>query len=59
MFMKATLRAAINLGNHHDVNLRNGQNSFWRTTGQLVGNIEKFISGQRETTGINLIDSQD
>ena len=36
-----------------------GQNSFWRTTGQLVGDIEKFISGQRETTGKNLIDSQD
>ena len=51
----ATLRAAI----HHDVNLRNVQNSSWGTTGQLSGNTEKLISGQTETTGINLIDSQD
>ena len=51
--MNDTPKAAIHLGNDHDVNLRNGQNSSWRTTGQLFG------SGQTETTGINLIDSQD
>ena len=51
IFMNATLRTAIHLGNDHDVNLR--------TTGQLFGDREKLISGQTETTGINLIDSKD
>ena len=50
--MNATPRAAIHLGNDHDVNLRNVQNFSWRTTGQLFGDIEKLISGQT-------IDSQD
>ena len=47
--MNAILRAGIHLGNDHDVNLRNVQNSSWRTTGQLFGNREKLISGQTET----------
>ena len=59
IFMNATLRAAIHLGNDHYVNLRNVQNSSWRIAGQLFGDIEKLISGQTETSGINLIDSQD
>ena len=46
VFMNATLKAVIHLGNDHDVNLRNGQNSSWRTTGQLFGDLEKLISGQ-------------
>ena len=58
IFMNATVRAAIHLGNDHHVNLRNVLNSSWRTTGQLFGNTEKLISGQTETTGINLSDSQ-
>ena len=57
IFMNATLRAGILLGN--DVNLRNVQNSSWTTTGQIFGDMEKLISGQTETTGINLIDSKD
>ena len=57
--MNATLRAAIHLGDDHDVNLRNVQILFWRTTGQLFGNIEKLSSGQTDTTGINLINSKD
>ena len=52
-------RAAIHLGNDYYVNLRNIQSSPWRTTGQLFGDIEKLISGQTETSGINLIDSQE
>ena len=58
IFMNATLRAPIHLGNDYHVNLRNVQNSSRRTTGQLLGKIEKLISGQTETTGINLSDSQ-
>ena len=59
IFMNATLRAATHLGNDHDVNLRNVKNSSWRSTGELFGYIEKFISGQTETASINLIDSKD
>ena len=59
MFMNATLRAAIHFGNDHDVNLRHAQNSSWRTTGQLFGDIEKLTSGSTETPGINLIDFKD
>ena len=51
-------RSAIHLGNDYYVNLRNVQNSLWRTTGQLYEDIEKLISGQTEASGINLIDSQ-
>ena len=58
-FMNATLKAAIHLGNDHDVNLRTVKNYSWRSTGQLFGEIEKLISGQTETTGISLIDSKD
>ena len=48
IFMNVT----IHLGNDHDVNLRHGKNSSWRSTGQLFGDVEKLISGQAETTGI-------
>ena len=41
------------------MNVRNVQNSSWRTTGQLFRETEKLISSQTETTGINLIDTQD
>ena len=53
----AALKAAIHFGNDHDVNLRKVQNSSWRPTGQLFGDIEKLLSGQTETTGINLVNS--
>ena len=49
--MNATLKAAIHLGNGHDVNLRNVKNYSWRSTGQLFGEVERLISGQTETTG--------
>ena len=59
VFTNATLKAAVHLGNDRDVNLRHVKNSFWRSTGQLFGEIEKLISGQTETAGIRLIDSED
>ena len=58
-FMNATLKAAIHLGNDHDVNSRHVKNSSWRSTGQLFGETEKLISCQTETTGFSLIDSED
>ena len=39
IFMNATLRAAIHLGNDHDVNVRTVQNSSGRTAGQLFGDV--------------------
>ena len=59
VFMNATLKAAVHLGNDRDVNLRHVKNSFWSSGGQLFGETEKLISGQTETTGISLIDSED
>ena len=35
VLMNATLKAAIQLRNNHDVNLRYAKNYFWRSTGQL------------------------
>ena len=46
--MNATLKAAVHLGNDHDVNLRHVKNSSWRSTGQLFGETEKLISGQTD-----------
>ena len=59
VFMNATLKAPVHLGNDHDVNWGNGINSFWRSTGKHFGETEKLISGQTETTVTNLIDPQD
>ena len=57
--MNATLKAAVHLGNDHGVSLKNVNNSFWRSTGQLFGETEKLISGPTETAGRSLIDTQD
>ena len=59
LFMNATLEAAVHLGNDHDVNLRKVKSSFWRSTGQLFRETEKLFSGQTETTGFSLIDSEE
>ena len=59
VLMNATLKAAIHLGNDHDVNLRHVKNSFRRSTGPLFRETEKLISGQTETTGKSVIDSKD
>ena len=48
IFMNSTL----------DANLRNVKNSYWRSAGQFFRK-QRLISGQTETTGISLIDSQD
>ena len=58
MFMNTTLRAAVHLGKDYDMNLRFVQNYLWKTTGQLLRETEKLISGQTETTGISLISFQ-
>ena len=57
--MNATVKAAVHLGNDHDVNLRYVKNSLWSSAGQLFGETEKLISGHAETTGFSLINSED
>ena len=37
ILLNAILRAAFHLGNDHDVNLRNGKNTSWKSTGELFG----------------------
>ena len=59
MFMNTTLRAAVHLGKDYDMNLRSVNNYLWKTTGQLVRETQKLISGQTETTGMGLINFQD
>ena len=59
IFMSATLKAAVHLGNDHDVTLRHVKNSFWSSAGLLLGETEKLISGQTETTGISLTNSEE
>ena len=40
IFMNSFLKAAVHIGNDHDVNLRQVKNSFWRSTGQLCCAVE-------------------
>ena len=48
----------VHLGKDFDTNLRSVQNYHWKK-GQLFSKTEKLISGQTETTGISLINSED
>ena len=57
--MNITLPAAVHLGKDYDTNLRFVKNYLWKTTGQLLRETEKLISGQTETTGISVINFQD
>ena len=56
--MNATLKAAVHLGNDHNVNLRHVKKIFGDLQDNFSGR-EKLISGQTETTGISLINFQD
>ena len=43
----------------YDTNLRFVKKNLWKTTGQLFRLDEKLVSGQREATGVSLINLQD
>ena len=55
IFLNATLRAAVHLGQDCDMNLRFVKNHIWKTAGQLFRETEKLVSGQTETTGTSMI----
>ena len=55
IFLNATLRAAVHLGQDYEANLRYVKNHLWNSVGQLFNGTEKLISGQTEITGLNTI----
>ena len=50
IFLNATLRAAVHLGQDYEVNLRYVKNHHWNSVGQLFNENEKLIGEQREIT---------
>ena len=59
IFMTATLRAAIHLGQDYEANLPYVKSNQWNSVGQLFREIGKLISDQNEITGIRTIEFQD
>ena len=59
IFLNATLRAAVHLGQDHEANLRYVKNHFWNSAKQLFRETGKLISGQTEIAGVNTIDFKD
>ena len=59
IFMNATLRAAVHLGQDYEMNLRYVKNNLWNSVGQLFRETGKLISDLNEITGFRTIDSQD
>ena len=58
MFLNATLRAAILIGQDYEANLRYVMNHLWNTVEHLSNEIGKRISAQTEITGGNTINSK-
>ena len=56
IFLNATLRAAIHLGQDYEANLRFVKNHLWNSVGQLFNETRKLISEQTEITGVHTID---
>ena len=52
IFLNATLRAAVHLGQDYEVNLRYVKNNLWNSVGQLSNETGKLISDQTEITGV-------
>ena len=56
IFLNATLRAAVHLGQEYEANLRYVRNNLWNSVGQLFRETGKLISEHREITGKSTID---
>ena len=52
IFLNATLRAAVHLGQDYEVNLRYLKNNIWNSVGQLSNETGKLISNQTEITDV-------
>ena len=55
IFLNATLRAAVHLGQDYEANLRYVKNHLWNTVGQLFNENKKLIGEQTEITGVSTI----
>ena len=53
IFLNATLRAAVHLGQDCEANLRYVKNNFWNSVGLLFHETGKLISEQKEITGVS------
>ena len=59
IFLNATLRAAVRLGQDNEANLRYAKNNLWNSVGQFFRETGKLISEQKEITGVSTIEFQD
>ena len=51
IFLNATLRAPVHLGQDYEANLRYVKDQLWISVGQLFNENEKLIGEQKEITG--------
>ena len=59
IFLNTNLRAAVQLGQDHEANLRYVKNHLWKSGGQLFNETGKLISQQTEISGVNTINFKD
>ena len=59
IFLNATLRAPVHLGQDHEVSSRYVTNNLWNSVGQLFGKTGTLISDQIEIIVVRTIDFQD
>ena len=55
IFLNATLRAAVHLGQDCEANFRYVKNNLWNSVGQVFNENEKLIGEQTEITGVTTI----
>ena len=53
IFLNATLRAAVHLGQDYEANLRYVKNDLWNSVGPLFNETGQLISEQTEIIGVN------
>ena len=59
IFLFATLRAAVHLGQDYEANLWYVKKNLWNSVGQLFNETGKLISEQKEITGVSTIKLKD
>ena len=59
IFLNATLRAAVYLGQDYEANLRYVKNNLWNSVGLLFHETGKLISEQKEITGVRTMKFKD
>ena len=59
IFLNATLRAAVHLGQDYEANLRYVKNHLWNSVGQFFNETGKLVSEQKEITGVSTIKFKD